>query len=64
VRERKRKMVTGLVDMHLDLYKKSGAELIMGSGRFVGTKTTEVTSVGGASHPCRNWMCTRAWKAL
>src|SRR5438477_4045042 len=27
VRERKRKMVTGLVEMHLDLYKKSGAEL-------------------------------------
>src|SRR5881296_4532006 len=24
VRERKRKMVTGLVDIHLDLYKKSG----------------------------------------
>src|ERR1700693_4421090 len=28
VRERKRKMVTGLVEMHLDLYKKSGAELV------------------------------------
>src|SRR6266540_6011583 len=27
VRERKRKMVSGLVEMHLDLYKKSGAEL-------------------------------------
>src|SRR5213596_2142138 len=26
VRERKRKMVTGLVDIHLDLYKNSGAE--------------------------------------
>src|SRR5215472_7864846 len=36
VRERKRNMVTGLVDMHLDLYKGSGAELIMGSGRFIG----------------------------
>jgi pyruvate/2-oxoglutarate dehydrogenase complex dihydrolipoamide dehydrogenase (E3) component len=48
VRERKRKMVTGLVDMHLDLYKKSGAELIMGSGRFVGPKTIEVTSAEGA----------------
>src|SRR5215467_1855828 len=35
VRERKRKMVAGLVDAHLDFYKKSGAELIMGPGRFV-----------------------------
>jgi len=48
VRERKRKMVTGLVDMHLDLYKKNGAELVMGSGRFVGPKTIEVTSTDGA----------------
>src|SRR3989441_12999542 len=44
VRERKRKMVTGLVEMHLDLYKKSGAELVLGSGRFVGPKTIEVIS--------------------
>ncbi len=47
VRERKRKMVSGLVEMHLDLYKKSGAELVMGSGRFVGPKTIEVTSADG-----------------
>src|SRR5882724_2435336 len=47
VRERKRKMVTGLVETHLDLYKKSGAELVMGSGRFVGPKTIEVTSADG-----------------
>src|SRR5215475_1463661 len=44
VRERKRKMVAGLVDVHLDSYKKSGAELIMGSGRFVAPKTIEVKS--------------------
>jgi pyruvate/2-oxoglutarate dehydrogenase complex dihydrolipoamide dehydrogenase (E3) component len=44
VRERKRKMVSGLVDMHLEFYKKSGTELIMGSGRFVGPKTIEVNS--------------------
>ena len=44
VRERKRKMVAGLVDVHLDLYKNSGAELIMGSGRFVAPKTIEVKS--------------------
>jgi pyruvate/2-oxoglutarate dehydrogenase complex dihydrolipoamide dehydrogenase (E3) component len=47
VRDRKRKMVSGLVDMHLDLYKKSGAELVMGSGCFVGLKTIEVALVGG-----------------
>src|SRR5437867_1613996 len=47
VRERKRKMVTALVEMHLDLYKKSGAELVRGSGRFVGPKTIEVTSADG-----------------
>jgi pyruvate/2-oxoglutarate dehydrogenase complex dihydrolipoamide dehydrogenase (E3) component len=47
VRERKRKMVTGLVEIHLDLYKKSGAELVMGSGRFAGPKTIEVTSADG-----------------
>lgn len=47
VRERKRKMVTGLVDMHLDLYQKSGTELVMGSGRFTGPKTIEVTATDG-----------------
>ena len=42
VRERKRRMVAGLVDLHLDNYQKSGAELVMGSGCFVGLKTIEV----------------------
>src|SRR5437773_812208 len=48
VRERKRRMVARLVDAHLDNYKKSGAELLMGSGRFVGPKTIEVRSADGA----------------
>jgi pyruvate/2-oxoglutarate dehydrogenase complex dihydrolipoamide dehydrogenase (E3) component len=43
VRGRKRKMVDGLVDMHLANFKASGAEIVMGSGRFVGPKTIEVT---------------------
>ena len=47
VRDRKRKMVTGLVDLHLDLYKKSGAELLMGTGRFIAPKTIEVTLPDG-----------------
>ena len=42
VRQRKRDMVEGLVAMHLELYKASGAELIMGAGRFVAPKTLEV----------------------
>jgi pyruvate/2-oxoglutarate dehydrogenase complex dihydrolipoamide dehydrogenase (E3) component len=42
VRQRKREMVDGLVALHLDLYRKSGAELIMGDGRFVAPKTLEV----------------------
>jgi pyruvate/2-oxoglutarate dehydrogenase complex dihydrolipoamide dehydrogenase (E3) component len=47
VRDRKRKMVDGLIDMHLDLYRKSGAELIMGSGRFVAPRTIEVKTAEG-----------------
>jgi pyruvate/2-oxoglutarate dehydrogenase complex dihydrolipoamide dehydrogenase (E3) component len=42
VRQRKREMVEGLVALHLDLYHKSGAELIMGDARFVAPKTLEV----------------------
>src|SRR5882724_1458252 len=48
VRERKRRMVAALVDAHLQNYKNSGAELVMGSGRFVGPKTIEVRSADGA----------------
>jgi pyruvate/2-oxoglutarate dehydrogenase complex dihydrolipoamide dehydrogenase (E3) component len=39
---RKRDMVNGLIALHLDLYKASGAELIMGTGRFTAPKTIEV----------------------
>ena len=49
VRDRKRKMVAGLVDMHLENYKKSGAELVMGSGRFLGSKTIEVALADGGT---------------
>jgi pyruvate/2-oxoglutarate dehydrogenase complex dihydrolipoamide dehydrogenase (E3) component len=47
VRDRKRRMVQGLVDTHLALYKQSGAELIMASGRFVGPRTLETTLPDG-----------------
>ena len=42
VRRRKRQMVDEQVAAHLENFKKSGAELIMGWGRFVGPKTLEV----------------------
>jgi pyruvate/2-oxoglutarate dehydrogenase complex dihydrolipoamide dehydrogenase (E3) component len=47
VRERKRKMVAGLVDMHLANFKTSGAELLMGAGRFAGPKAIELTQPDG-----------------
>jgi pyruvate/2-oxoglutarate dehydrogenase complex dihydrolipoamide dehydrogenase (E3) component len=42
VRQRKRDMVKREVDFHLQQYTKTGAELIMGIGRFVSPKTLEV----------------------
>ena len=39
---RKREMVRGLIDMHLDFYHANGAELIMGTARFVAPRTIEV----------------------
>lgn len=47
VRDRKRRMVQGLVDTHLALYRQSGAELIMAPGRFVAPKTLEATLTDG-----------------
>jgi pyruvate/2-oxoglutarate dehydrogenase complex dihydrolipoamide dehydrogenase (E3) component len=53
VRERKRRMVQGLVDTHLDLYHQSGAELIMAEGRFVGPRTIEATLRDGTKRLLR-----------
>ena len=47
VRDRKRKMVEGLVAAHLENYRKSGAELVMGNGHFVAPKTVEVVLNAG-----------------
>jgi pyruvate/2-oxoglutarate dehydrogenase complex dihydrolipoamide dehydrogenase (E3) component len=49
VRQRKRDMVDGLIALHLEKYKASGAELIMGTGRFVAPKTLEVRSKDGGT---------------
>ena len=53
VRERKRTMVLGLVDVHLEHYKTSSTDLIIGSGRFVGPKTLEVTLPDGTTRQVR-----------
>jgi pyruvate/2-oxoglutarate dehydrogenase complex dihydrolipoamide dehydrogenase (E3) component len=42
VRKRKRDMVDGQIAAHLQNYQTSGAELVMGTGRFVAPKTLEV----------------------
>jgi pyruvate/2-oxoglutarate dehydrogenase complex dihydrolipoamide dehydrogenase (E3) component len=47
VRRRKREMVESQVATHMEIYKATGAQLIMGNGRFVAPKTLEV-SVHGA----------------
>lgn len=44
---RKRRMVESEIRLHLDLYKASGADLIMGEAHFVAPKTVEVTSDDG-----------------
>jgi pyruvate/2-oxoglutarate dehydrogenase complex dihydrolipoamide dehydrogenase (E3) component len=53
VRERKRRMVDGLVEMHLDNFRASGAELLTGSGRFIGPKTLEVALAAGGTRTLR-----------
>ena len=53
VRERKRSMVSAWNAVYLDNYKKSGAEFILGSGRFVGPRTLEVTLPDGATRQLR-----------
>ena len=47
VRKRKREMVEGLIAMHLDRYKASGAELVMGEAKFGSFKTLDVRLMGG-----------------
>jgi pyruvate/2-oxoglutarate dehydrogenase complex dihydrolipoamide dehydrogenase (E3) component len=47
VQARKRAMVDGLRALHLERYRASGAELIMGEARFVGERTVEVELADG-----------------
>jgi pyruvate/2-oxoglutarate dehydrogenase complex dihydrolipoamide dehydrogenase (E3) component len=53
VRDRKRKMVDGLVAIHKAKYGESGAELVMGTGRFVAPKTIEVALNAGGTRTLR-----------
>src|ERR1700722_18817797 len=54
VRDRKRKMVRNIVDIFRDTYyTKTGAELVMGTGRFVGPKTIEVDLADGRTRTLR-----------
>ena len=46
VQRRKRNMVEDQIKGHLDLYKSRGAELIMGTARFVGPRTRSANSHG------------------
>jgi pyruvate/2-oxoglutarate dehydrogenase complex dihydrolipoamide dehydrogenase (E3) component len=49
VQRRKRAMVDGLRQMHLDRYRASKAELIMGDARFVAERTVDVELASGGT---------------
>src|SRR5580698_4423857 len=48
VRGRKRRMVAGMNEMYLDNYKKTGAEFILATGKFIAPKTVEATLLDGS----------------
>ena len=45
---RKREMVDGLVRMHLDKFKATGVELLMGEAKFIGPRTVRVDANDGS----------------
>ena len=49
VRQRKQDMIDREIEFHLKVYKETGAELIMGSARFVGPRTIEASLNDGGS---------------
>jgi pyruvate/2-oxoglutarate dehydrogenase complex dihydrolipoamide dehydrogenase (E3) component len=53
VRERKRRMVRGLNDMYMENYRNTGAEFILGTGRFLAPRTVEVTLADGTTRQLR-----------
>lgn len=48
VRQRKRDMVSGMIDLVRHAYQESGAELILGEGRFTAPRTLEVCVTDGS----------------
>ena len=58
VRRRKREMVERQIAKHLQIYRTTSVELIMGSGRFLAPKTLEVTLNEGG-RVC--WRVTRSF---
>src|SRR5260370_2131187 len=54
VRDRKRKMVVGLNEMYMENYGKTGAEFILGTGRFVAPRTVEVALLDGTIRQLRS----------
>src|SRR5258707_5330839 len=53
VRDRKRRMVSGLNELYLGNYKKTGAEFVCGSGHFIAPRTVEVTLRDGTRRQLR-----------
>src|SRR5258708_27208358 len=53
VRERKRKMVVSLNEMYMENYRKTGAEFILGTGRFVAPRTVEAALPDGTTRQLR-----------
>ena len=53
VRDRKRRMVTGLNEMYLENYRNAGAEFILGTGRFIAPRTVEIALADGSTRQLR-----------
>jgi pyruvate/2-oxoglutarate dehydrogenase complex dihydrolipoamide dehydrogenase (E3) component len=53
VRERKRRMVRGLNETYMENYRNTGAEFILGAGRFVAPLTVEVMLADGTTRQLR-----------
>jgi pyruvate/2-oxoglutarate dehydrogenase complex dihydrolipoamide dehydrogenase (E3) component len=53
VREGKRRMVHGLNEMYMENFRNTGAEFILGTGRFIAPRTVEVTLADGTTRQLR-----------
>jgi pyruvate/2-oxoglutarate dehydrogenase complex dihydrolipoamide dehydrogenase (E3) component len=53
VRARKRQMVDGLHQMHMDNFARSKVEIVMGEGRFIDDRTLKVSLNGGGERILR-----------